>query len=210
VLFEASNSVVLVTGPTPGVGKSFISANLAALLAAAGKRVLLLDCDIRQGHLHRYFEGQASACGFTELITGQRSAHEVIRNVAPNFDFISRGWLPQNPSELLMNDSVLDIIRQLSTRYDVVLMDSAPVLTVTDAAVLAPAAATVFIVAKAGLTKAGELQESINRLSQSGVKPNGVLFNGVSHGLGKYGFGSMYGNYRYASYTYQETPRRIE
>ncbi|MGF6551744.1 polysaccharide biosynthesis tyrosine autokinase [Paraburkholderia youngii] len=211
VLYESQNKVVLVTGPTPGVGKSFVSANLSALLAAAGKRVLLVDCDIRQGHLHRYFTGQAAAAGFTELITNQLCAEQVIRNVAPNLDFISRGSIPQNPSELLMNDRVLDVINQLSADYDVVLMDSAPILTVTDATVLAPAAGTVFIVAKAGMTKAGELKESVNRLAQNGVIPNGVLFNGVNPGMGRYGFGSMYGSYRYTTYpSYQERPKLIK
>jgi tyrosine-protein kinase Etk/Wzc len=208
-LFEAKNRVVLVTGPAPGVGKSFVSANLAALLGAAGKRVLLIDCDIREGRLHRYFDGRAAA-GFTELITDQVASEDVIRSVAPNLDFISRGSIPENPSELLMNDRVSEIIKELSTGYDVVLMDSAPVLTVTDATVLAPDAGTVFIVAKAGTTKAGELKESINRLSQNGVIPNGVLLNGVNPNRGRYGFGSIYGSYRYTSYTYQEPPRLIK
>ncbi|NVH74243.1 polysaccharide biosynthesis tyrosine autokinase [Paraburkholderia sp. JPY432] len=205
-LFEASNKVVLVTGPVPGVGKSFVSANLAALLAAAGKRVLLIDCDIREGRLHRYFDGHC-ADGFTDLIMGAASFETAVRNVAPNLDLISKGSVQQNPSELLMDDRIPDIIKELSAGYDIVLMDSAPVLTVTDATVLAPAAGTVFIVAKAGVTKAGELKESIKRLSQNGVMPNGVLFNGVNPNLGRYGFGSIYGNYRYTAYTYEERPR---
>lgn len=206
VLFEATNKVVLVTGPTPGVGKSFVSANLAALLAAAGKRVLLIDCDIREGRLHRYFDGH-TAVGFTDLVTGMAAAETAVRNVAPNLDFISKGSIRQNPSELLMDDSVPEVIEELSAGYDIVLLDSAPVLTVTDATVLAPAAGTVFIVAKSGVTKAGELKESIKRLSQSGVMPNGVLFNGVNPNLGRYGFGSIYGSYRYAAYTYEDPPR---
>ncbi|MEW9582383.1 polysaccharide biosynthesis tyrosine autokinase [Paraburkholderia sp. DGU8] len=205
-LFEATNKIVLVTGPAPGVGKSFVSANLAALLAATGKRVLLIDCDIREGRLHRYFDGHI-AVGFTDLLTGTAAAETAVRNVAPNLDFISRGSIRQNPSELLMDDRVPDIIKELAVGYDIVLMDSAPVLTVTDATVLAPAAGTVLIVAKAGVTKAGELKESIKRLSQNGVMPSGVLFNGVNPNLGRYGFGSIYGSYRYASYRYDEAPR---
>jgi tyrosine-protein kinase Etk/Wzc len=205
-LFEATNNVVLVTGPVPGVGKSFVSSNLAALLAAAGKRVLLIDCDIREGRLHRYFDGH-TAVGFTDLITGAASFETAVRNVAPNLDFISRGSVRENPSELLMDDHVPEIIKELSAGYDIVLMDSAPVLTVTDATVLAPVAGTVFIVAKAGVTKAGELKESIRRLSHNGVMPNGVLFNGVNPNLGRYGFGSIYGSYRYAAYKYEEPPR---
>jgi tyrosine-protein kinase Etk/Wzc len=205
-LFEAMNKIVLVTGPTPGVGKSFVSANLAALLAATGKRVLLIDCDIREGRLHRYFDG-STAVGFTDLITGMASAEAAVRHVAPHLDFIARGSIQQNPSELLMDDRLPELINELSAGYDIVLMDSAPVLTVTDATVLAPTAGTVFIVAKAGVTKAGELKESIKRLSQNGVTPNGVLFNGVNPNLGRYGFGSIYGSYRYAAYTYEDPPR---
>ncbi len=206
VLFEAPNGVVLVTGPTPGVGKSFVSANLAALLAAAGKRVLLVDCDIRAGHLHRCFDETVDA-GLTELITGEADFDSVIRTVAPDLDFISRGSLQPNPSELLMGERVHDIIRDLSEEYDVLLMDAAPILTVTDATVMAPVAGTVFIVARAGATKAGEVKESIKRLSQNGVIPTGVLFNGANPDLGKYGLGSTYGSYRYASHRYPEPPR---
>lgn len=208
-LNHAKNSVVLVTGPTPGVGKSFVSANLAALLATAGKRVLLIDCDIRDGHLHLCFGAQADA-GFTEVITGEASLESVIRRVGPELDFIPRGSLPHNPSELLARKHVQDLIKDLSLKYDMVLMDSAPILTATDATVLASSTGTVFIVAQAGVTKAGEMTECVKRLSQNGVIPAGVIFNGANPNLGRYGFGSTYGGYRYTPYPYREPPRLIE
>ncbi|CAN0626974.1 putative tyrosine-protein kinase EpsB [Burkholderia multivorans] len=202
-MFEAKNKLVLLTGPAPGVGKSFVSVNLGALLAAAGKRVLVVDCDIRKGYLHRYF-GLKRGGGFAELITAQIDIDDALhRNVLPNLDFVSTGELPPNPAELLLSERVPETFRKLSERYDVVLMDSAPVLAATDAAVLAPLAGTVFLVALAGSTKAGELKESLKRLAQNGVMANGVLFNGISPNMGKYGFGSRYGGYRYMAYTYE-------
>lgn len=208
-LDQAKNTVVLVTGPAPGVGKSFMSANLAVLLATAGKRVLLIDCDIRDGHLHLCFGEQAGA-GFTEVITGEASLENVIRRVGPELDFIPRGSLPHNPSELLAKKHVHELIKELSIKYDVVLMDSAPILTATDATVLAPSTGTVFIVAQAGVTKAGEMMESMKRLSQNGVIPTGVIFNGANPNLGRYRFGSTYGAYRYTPYRYREPPRLTE
>ncbi|WP_250452157.1 polysaccharide biosynthesis tyrosine autokinase [Caballeronia sp. ATUFL_M2_KS44] len=208
-LDQAKNAVVMVTGPTPGVGKSFVSANLAALLATTGKRVLLIDCDLRDGHLHLCFGAQANA-GFTELITGEASLATVIRRVGPELDFIARGALPHNPSELLARKKVQELINDLSLKYDVVLMDSAPILTATDATVLASSTGTVFIVAQAGVTKAGDMTECVKRLSQNGVIPAGVIFNGANPNLGRYGFGSTYGSYRYTPHPYPEPPRLIE
>ncbi|AOJ67836.1 MULTISPECIES: polysaccharide biosynthesis tyrosine autokinase [Burkholderia] len=201
-MLEAKNNVVVIAGPAPGVGKSFVSANLAAVLTMAGKRVLLIDGDIRKGHLNDYL-GLARGKGFSELIAGAVQPDDVLhRDVIAGLDFISTGAMPKNPAELLLNPRVPELIDAFSTRYDVIVIDSPPVLAVADTGILAATAGTAFLVALAGSTKLGEIAESAKRLAQNGVRLSGIVFNGINPRLGQYGYGSKYGGYRYVAYEY--------
>ncbi|MBN3756905.1 polysaccharide biosynthesis tyrosine autokinase [Paraburkholderia sp. Tr-20389] len=201
-MLEAKNNLVLIAGSAPGVGKSFVSANLSAVLATAGKRVLLIDGDIRKGRLNEYL-GYSREGGFSDAISGSISLEDAIHcGVVPGLDFISTGNRPTNPSELLLNSRVDGLIKELSARYDIVIIDSPPVLAVSDACTLAALAGTIFLVAFSGATKLGEISESDKRLAQNGIKLNGVVFNGINPKLGLYGYGSKYGSYRYVAYEY--------
>ncbi|AOJ08992.1 polysaccharide biosynthesis tyrosine autokinase [Burkholderia mayonis] len=201
-MLKAKNNVVVIAGPAPGVGKSFVSANLAAVLTMAGKRVLLIDGDIRKGHLNDYL-GLARGKGFSELIADTVQLDDVLhRDVIDGLDFISTGTMPKNPAELLLNARVPALIDAFSKRYDVVVIDSPPVLAVADTGILAATAGTAFLVALAGSTKLGEISESTKRLAQNGVRLSGVVFNGINPRLGQYGYGSKYGGYRYVAYEY--------
>lgn len=192
----------MIAGPAPGVGKSFVSANLAAVLTMAGKRVLLIDGDIRKGHLNDYL-GLARGKGFSELIAGSAQPDDVLhRDVIAGLDFISTGAMPKNPAELLLNARVSTLIDTFSQRYDAVVIDSPPVLAVADTGILAATAGTAFLVTLAGSTKLGEIAESAKRLAQNGVRLSGVVFNGINPRLGQYGYGSKYGGYRYVAYEY--------
>ncbi|MCX7256680.1 MAG: polysaccharide biosynthesis tyrosine autokinase [Polaromonas sp.] len=176
-MLDAPSNVVLFTGPTMGIGKSFTSANFAAVLGAGGKRVLLIDADMRKGHLHQFF-GIQRGLGLSELITGNRSPSDVVlRAVAPQLDLITTGTLPPNPGDLLVSPATLRLLQTLSAQYDLVLIDTPPVLAVSDAQVLAPHAGTVFLLARAGLTSLDDLQESAQRLAHIGVPVKGVVFN---------------------------------
>ncbi|MBK5914530.1 polysaccharide biosynthesis tyrosine autokinase [Rhodocyclus purpureus] len=205
-MLDASSNRVLITGPTPGIGKSFICANFAAVLAAAGKRVLLVDADLRKGHIHQFFD-QERGHGLSELIAGSQPLDAVLRSgVAPQLDLITTGMLPPNPAELLMSPSTSALLESLSARYDLVLIDTPPVLAVADTAVLAPQSGTVFLVARAEVTSLGELQETSKRLAQSGVQVKGTIFNGLDLSKRRYGYGYGYKykryGYRYQAYTY--------
>jgi tyrosine-protein kinase Etk/Wzc len=201
-MVNARNNVVLLTGSAPAVGKSFVSVNFAAVLAAGGKKVLLIDGDLRKGHLHQSF-GFERGGGFSELVSGLSTFEQVVRrDLLPRLDFVSTGTLPRNPAELLLGDRVASYIEDLSKMYDIVLIDTAPALAAADAGILAPNAGTVFLVARAAVTKAGEIAESVKRLAQNGVEANGVLFNGLNLSHARYGYGSKYGSYRYAAYEY--------
>ncbi|MGV1046028.1 polysaccharide biosynthesis tyrosine autokinase [Limnohabitans sp.] len=209
-MLDAPNNIVLITGPTPGIGKSFTSANFAAVLAAAGKRVVLIDADMRKGHIHQFF-GLERGVGLSELIAGTQPLAKALRTaVAPGLDFVSTGTMPPNPAELLMSASAQELLKTLSSQYDVVLVDTPPVLAVSDTAILAPQAGTTFLVARADVSSLGEVQEATKRLAQSGVTVKGVIFNGLDISKRRYGYGYGYGygykykryGYRYQSYNY--------
>lgn len=205
-MLDAPNNLVLLTGPTQSLGKSFISANFAAVLSAGGKRVLLIDADMRKGHIHKAFN-VARGYGLSELIIGSQTLGQVLhKNVAPQLDIITTGTLPPNPAELLMSPATRQLLQGLSDLYDVVLIDTPPVLAVSDTQVLAPAAGTVFLLAREGVTTLGELQEASKRLSQSGSAVRGVIYNDVNIYQRRYGDSSGYGykykSYRYTSYKY--------
>lgn len=206
-LLEAENNVVLLTGPAPGVGKSFISANFATVMAAAGKRVVLIDCDLRKGRLHEYF-GIERQGGFSEYIAGTMTRDAVTRKGREGQpDFIPTGALPPNPAELLLNERVRDAIAELSSAYDLVVIDTPPVLAAADTGIIAPLAGASFLIAMAGQSKIGEIVESQKRLAQSGVSVKGVLLNGLRPRSGRYGYGSKYGAYRYVAYSYDATQK---
>jgi tyrosine-protein kinase Etk/Wzc len=200
-MLDAPNNIVLFTGPTPGIGKSFTSVNFAAVLGAADKRVLLIDADLRKGYVNQYF-GLDRNKGFSELITGSLSLEQVLRkNVLPNVDLIVTGVLPPNPAELLLSGAAAQVLRDLSARYDMVLLDTTPILAVSDAMALAPHAGTVFLLARAEISTLGELEESGKRLRQAGAQVKGVIFNDVMVSNRRYG--SKYSNYRYTNYEYE-------
>ncbi|CAN7723932.1 polysaccharide biosynthesis tyrosine autokinase [Paraburkholderia terricola] len=203
-MLNAKNNVVLISGPTPDVGKSFVSANFAALLAASGKRVLVIDGDIRRGHLHQYF-GRQRERGFTDVVAGKLALDQVIhRDVVPHLDFIATGGLPGSAAEVLIQERVGQILDASARNYDVVLVDSPPVLAVTDAMVLADHCATVLLVARAGRTRVAELSESVKRFAHSGISVAGALLNGLDPKSGRRSYGRKTGAYRYVQYRYEE------
>nr|WP_236721011.1 polysaccharide biosynthesis tyrosine autokinase [Paraburkholderia phytofirmans] len=201
---NARNNVILISGPSPGVGKSFVSANFAALLATSGKRVLVIDGDLRRGYLHEYF-GRQRARGLTDVITGALSLDEVIhRSVVPNLDFIATGVLPPSSAEILMHERVGQLLEDSAHDYDVVLVDSPPVLAAVDAVVLAEHCATVMLVARAGHTRVGELTESVRQFAHAGVAVSGALLNGLDPKSGRRSYNRKNGGYRYVQYCYED------
>ena len=201
-MLESPNNRVLITGPTPGVGKSFVTANFAALMAAAGKRTLLIDADLRRGHTHQYFGLQRHG-GLSELIAGSLTVQQTVhRQVVPNLDFLATGPLPPNPSELLVSDSFKTNLERLSEQYDLVVIDAPPVLVAADTSTIATHAGTVLLVARADQSTMGELKESTRRLAMGGKAATGVLLNAMDVGRRAYA-PYKYGRYRYTNYNYE-------
>lgn len=203
-MLDAPNRIVLITGATPGIGKSFTSANFASVLAAAGKRVLLVDADMRKGHIHQFFSMERGL-GLSELIAGTQTLDKVVHTgLAPGLDFVSTGSVPPNPAELLMSPHTSQLLKDMAAGYDIVLIDTPPVLAVADTSALAPQVGTVFLVARADVSTLGEVEETTKRLSQVGVTVSGVIFNDINVDKRRYGYayGYKYSRYRYRAYNY--------
>lgn len=178
-LMEAKNSVIVLTGPAPGIGKSFMTANLAVLFADSGKRVLAIDADMRRGTLHEYFGGGLQA-GLSELLGGQMPLEEAIRKTpVPALDFIACGTRPTNPSELLMSPRLQQYLDGLAKRYDVILVDTPPLLAVTDASIIGAHAGASFVVLRSGVHAEADIAASLKRLATAGVQVQGGIFNAV-------------------------------
>ncbi|WP_219210339.1 polysaccharide biosynthesis tyrosine autokinase [Variovorax boronicumulans] len=200
-MLESPNNRVLITGATPGVGKSFVTANFAALMAAAGKRTLLIDADLRRGHAHQYFGLQRHG-GLSELIAGSLTVQQTVhRQVVPDLDFLATGQLPPNPSELLVSESFKSTLEKLSELYDLIVIDTPPVLVAADTMTVAMHAGTVLLVARADQSTMGELKESTRRLALGGRAATGVLLNAMDVERRAY-TPYKYGRYRYTNYNY--------
>ncbi len=197
----AANNIVMIAGPSAGIGKTFTSVNLAAVIGASDKRVLLVDGDLRKGSVHQYFDIERGR-GFSELIRGRCNFDQAVhRKLLPNVDVISTGTLPRNPAEMLLMPRTGELLQEWSQQYDMVVLDTAPVLTMSDAMALAPHAGTVILLARAEVTTSGELDESARRLARAGGHVNGVIFNDFNNE--NHRFSARYGAYRaaYGGYT---------
>jgi len=196
---EAKNNIVLISGASPNAGKTFVSSNLAAVIAQAGQRVLIIDADMRKGTLHKAL-GAVQSPGLSDLLVGKADLAHVVRTL-PGIDglsFITRGDVPPNPSELLMHANFTQLLETLSPQYDLVIVDTPPILAVTDAAIIAHHAGTCLMVARFGLNQAKELALAKRRFEQNNVRIKGAIFNAVERRATGY---YSYGYYEYKSST---------
>ena len=178
-MLEARNNVLMISSPSPGVGKSFVSSNLAVIVAQTGKRVLLIDADMRKGYLQKVF-GLQPKHGLSDTLAARLKCTEVINHTeVRNLDFISCGFAAPNPSELLMHDNFNKLLTELSPLYDLVLIDTPPILAVTDATLVGRQAGTCLLVTRFGLSTVKEIEACKRRLGQNGVLIKGAIFNGV-------------------------------
>ncbi len=190
---QCRNNIVLISSPTRGLGKSFVAVNFAAVMASSGKKVLLIDADFREGHLHRYFDVERRN-GLSEAIANLSLLKEAIHpKVQTNLDFLSTGKLPPNPSEYLLHPNFGTVLQILSVEYDFILLDTPPVLAVSDALTIGSYAGAVFLLTRANVTTESEITETVMRLSHAGITPQGLIFNDFKmrkRQVEKYSYGS--------------------
>ncbi|SAL00636.1 exopolysaccharide transport protein family protein [Caballeronia calidae] len=177
-LGDARNNVVMLTGSRPEAGKSFLSANLATLVASTRKRVLLIDGDMRRGDIHSHF-GVRHSPGLSDVLMGADPMSTILHDVLPGVDLIPKGSLPSHPAELLASDRLGEILGELRQLYDVVVIDTPPVLAVTDATVIGRHAGTSLLVVRHGKNQVQEIGETMKRLYHGGVHMKGVLLTDV-------------------------------
>ncbi|HCT7671207.1 TPA: polysaccharide biosynthesis tyrosine autokinase [Klebsiella quasipneumoniae] len=198
-MMESKNNILMISGASPNAGKTFVSTNLAAIIALTGKKVLFIDADLRKGYVHKMF-GQNQPKGLSDILSGQEVTENVVQKVVGGeFDYISRGQIPPNPAELLMHERFEAILKWASQQYEIVIIDTPPILAVTDAAIIGRYAGTTLLVARYEVNTPKEIAVSIRRFEQSGVTVKGCILNGmVKKASSYYGYG--YNHYGY-SYT---------
>ena len=206
--------VILITGESPGVGKSFITANLSEVFAQLNKKVLIIDADMRLGELHKMFGGDQYN-GLSEYLMQDQNSTSL--NVAPidaqssglgieqvihptgldNIDFIPRGKHPHNPASLLIGDNFGQLMTELQVRYDYIIIDSPPVLAASDAIVVAQYADQVLMVTRYEDSVEGQLLYAVKQMHKANVEIDGLILNDVQQGLMSkysYHYSYAYGN----------------
>ncbi len=208
---EGRKSIV-VTSSIPSEGKSSTIANLAIAMADTGAKVLLVDCDLRKPKMHKYFSVEG-AVGLTNLLIGQVKPADVIQRWGrKHLDLLPAGQVPPNPSELLGSDAMKKFLAKAEKDYDVVLMDSAPLLPVTDAAILSKITGGVAVVIAVGKTTKPQLSAALGHIDAIGGRILGFVMNKIptkgvdayryrySYKYGSYGAYGAYGKYGYGKY----------
>ncbi len=197
-MMEAKNNVVMISGPAPGVGKSFVSTNFSAVAAKTGQKVLLIDADMRKGYMQQPFSLKWDN-GLSDFLSGQIELEQSVKTTQlENLDIITRGQVPPNPSELLMHPRFQRLIEWASEHYDLVIIDTPPVLAVTDASIVGAFAGTTLMVTRFGMNTVKEIDVARHRFEQSGVDVKGVILNATEKKASSY-YGYGYYNYSYSS-----------
>jgi capsular exopolysaccharide synthesis family protein len=201
VYFGANGGIVktlLVTSPAPGDGKSTLCSNLAIAMAQAGNKVLLLDCDFRKPTQHKIFELDKPA-GLSNVLAGEKDLHEAIQATdVQGLSLLPCGPIPANPSEILNSQTFADLLEELKEEYDMVLLDSPPVLPVTDSRILAASADATVLALRAEKSTRRNATFSRDTLRAVGANLVGVVVNDVPRKKGLYGYYYAYGEtYQY-------------
>ncbi|MDY7116697.1 polysaccharide biosynthesis tyrosine autokinase [Halomonas sp. SSL-5] len=196
-MLEAADNRLVITGSSPGVGKSFVSTNLAAVCAQAGQRVLVVDADMRKGHIHNAFGGRSKG-GLSEMLTGKLELEQAIRESSlEGLHYVARGESPPNPSELLMHERFSEFLAAVSDRYDLVIIDTPPILAVTDPAIVGRQCGTTLMVARFQQNPVKEIQIATRRLENAGVTVKGAILNAMERKAAtEYGYGYYQYSYK--------------
>ncbi|MFT4274113.1 MAG: polysaccharide biosynthesis tyrosine autokinase [Pantoea sp.] len=185
-MMDAKNNILMISGASENAGKSFISSNLGVVIAQSGKRVLVIDADMHKGKLHKLFKKDEKK-GLSAILSGVITAEDAAETVSSvGIDFISRGKVPPNSSELLMHSRFEELLKWASENYDLVIVDTPPILALTDAAVIGRHVGTTLLVARYEENTVREIEISIRRFELGGVAIKGCILNSVVKKAGGY------------------------
>ncbi|MDK9587200.1 polysaccharide biosynthesis tyrosine autokinase [Lelliottia wanjuensis] len=178
-MLETTNRVVMFTGPTQNCGKTLVSTSLAAIVAQAGQKVLFIDADMRKGYVHQIF-GLTNRTGLSDVLSGKIDYQAAIQRYVPGeVDVMTCGQTPGNPSELLIGEPFQQLLKWANEHYTMVIVDTPPILAVTDASLVGRKAGTTLLVARFGMTSVKEVQACSKRLQLAGVAVDGAILNDV-------------------------------
>ncbi|MCU6213693.1 polysaccharide biosynthesis tyrosine autokinase [Enterobacter bugandensis] len=195
-MMNAVNRLVVISGPSQDCGKTLVSTSLASIAAQAGQRVLFIDADMRKGYVHNIFKLN-NQHGFSSVLGGSVEWQDAIQRFEKGgFDVLTCGPQPSHPVELLMNERFQTVMSRIDKEYDIVIVDTPPVLAVTDALLVARAAATTLLVARFGKTSVKEIENCRKRLQQMGVQVEGAILNDIVKSAAFY-YHSGYSHYNY-------------
>ncbi len=182
---DKNYQVIVVTSSNLGEGKTFIASNLALSLSQGNKRVILIDCDFRKPNIHRKFK-LPNTLGLSEILAGEGVIHLLIRKYNSNLDIITSGHILPNPAEALESEKMDTFIEALRSEYDYIILDTPPILLVSDPQILATKADGTILVAKYGKTNKDEIKESYRMLKNINVNVIGTVLNGIKMDSKKY------------------------
>ncbi|HBX2890572.1 polysaccharide biosynthesis tyrosine autokinase [Klebsiella pneumoniae] len=202
-MMESRNNILMISSASPNAGKTFVSTNLAAVIAQSGKKVLFIDTDMRKGYTHNLFNVENTK-GLSDILSGKMTVERAIQPLSmAGFDFIARGAVPPNPAELLMHKNFDALLSWASQNYEIVVLDTPPILAVTDAAIIGNYVGTTLLVARFEQNTAKEIEVSVRRFEQSGVIVKGCILNGIIKKASSY---YSYG-YNHYGYTYTDNKK---
>ncbi len=195
-MLESESNVLLISGASSSIGKTFVSTNLAAIIAQSDKKVLYIDADMRRGYAHQLMNTDAEN-GLSEILSGKIRVQDAIKPTSiEHLHFISRGEMPDYPSELLLKKTLSEMIDFAKENYDLVIIDTPPILAVTDAAIIGKYAGYSLLVARFDVSTVKEIEISIKRFNQSGININGVVLNAIQkRAANKYDYAAGYYTY---------------
>lgn len=196
--------VLMITSSIPGEGKSNISVNLSITLGQDSKKVILLDCDMRKGTLHRYLNVPPTALGLSSVLTGECKLGEAIYKISSGFDFIPVGILPTNPSELIGGRNMSKLLNELSKVYDFVICDTAPVNAVSDTSVLCRFVDGTILVVSHNEVSRNTVLSAKEQLEASNANILGVVLNKYDAKVTGADYSNYYSYYSYSDYGYGE------
>lgn len=198
LLFLLSNTpeckVVTISSPQAGDGKTTNAINIAIAFSQLGKKVLLLDCDLRRPTVAKRMRVEFEK-GMSDLLAGFATAEETIINISENFDILPAGAIPPNPSEMLASSAMDNLLHSLREKYDFIIIDSPPLGIVSDPLVIAPKTDGIVVIVKQKATRHAELSKVLDRIKLSNVHLLGVLLNSAKQEKRYYSYKNSYKTY---------------
>lgn len=183
--FDKEYKIIMVTSSEPGEGKSTIAGNLALSFAQDGKRVLLIDCDLRKPSLHKKFK-ISNLVGLSDVLIGKEDLKTALHRYNENLVVLTSGKLPPNPSEMLSSKAMSNLLEELKNVFDYIILDTPPVQAVTDSQILSTKADGTILVIRAEKTKKDSVQNALGLLKKVNANIIGTVLNGIESSRNKY------------------------